>query len=910
MSSSHSEITNVPEKFERARQLQSQGDTSGAIAEYRSILEIDSENLAALHQLAQLSEGQGDFAAAVEHYQKSVEIDSEPPFWIYRHLGFALSQQERLEEAVEAYQKAIELNPKEAKTYSLLGQVRGKQGNFSGAIDSYQKAIELSNELPIWVYLNLGEALSQEKRFEEAIVAYEKASELEPENVGIRRLLDEATTQHELSRKTDNVSEHFDLARELQSAGQLEEALGEYQKVLEGDRNYLAALHQVAQIYESQGKWEEAIERYQKAIDLDANPPFWVYRHLGFALSQQERLDKAIEAYQRAIELNPEDGATQSLLKYVCKKKEELNGRSDTNPELQKLQAELPSIHEKLLEELRQSIDDEVERLNIEAEETDLPAEITYDDPVMDTVSKEFDREFYLSTYPDVREAGVDPVYHYCQTWSAEARNPTSWFNTQYYLEAHPDILEINVNPFWHYLVAGRAEGRCPQRPGGYRRDIIDTLVPPSEKTKSYSYPDTVFHISLSHLLAVLDKASENAKGFVIALSHDCYIKGVGGTQIFISDEQKKFNDRQYSYLHISPVMAKLTLAEDDLDFCLVQIIVNGAYVGVTNYHDLVETLFKITPNLPVERLLIVHCVLGHQVTGIIQLKKALDATNSYFWLHDYSSVCVGFNLLRNDIFYCGAPSYDSLACRVCIYGQERKSHLDKIHHLFTEIGFHVLAPSAFTLDLWQNSTSLPHLSAHVHEHCTLNMTAYKVVANSKVLRGTRDNPLRIAYVGYPVNHKGWSMFLNVLYQTRKLPYQFYHFASEGALQYVEGVENVAISVTPKSRSAMIEALSEKTIDIVLILSPWPETFSYAAHEAFASGASVIALRDSGNVAAAVKKKDCGIVVKDEEELIDYFRSNRVIKYARKRYAQGIEVGSLAHTGTTASFIFSNQEII
>ena len=92
-----------------------------------------------------------------------------------------------------------------------------------------------------------------------------------------------------------------------------------------------------------------------------------------------------------------------------------------------------------------------------------------------------------------------------------------------------------------------------------------------------------------------------------------------------------------------------------------------------------------------------------------------------------------------------------------------------------------------------------------------------------------------------------------------------------------------------------------------MILSPWPETFSYAAHEAFASGASVMTLCDSGNVAAAVRKRDCGIVVKDEEELIDYFQRDRVIKYARKRYAQGIKVGSLAHTGTTASFIFSNS---
>ncbi|RMG14532.1 MAG: tetratricopeptide repeat protein, partial [Cyanobacteria bacterium J055] len=145
MSSSQSEISNFSEKFDRARQLQDRGDLSGAIAEYRSILDVDSENLAALHQLAQLSEARGDFEAAIGHYRKAIELDSEPPFWVYRHFGFALSQQEQLAEAVAAYQKAIAANPEDVSTYGLLGQVQGRKGDIEGAISCYQKQIELSS---------------------------------------------------------------------------------------------------------------------------------------------------------------------------------------------------------------------------------------------------------------------------------------------------------------------------------------------------------------------------------------------------------------------------------------------------------------------------------------------------------------------------------------------------------------------------------------------------------------------------------------------------------------------------------------------------------------------------------------------------------------------------------------------
>jgi len=43
---------------------------------------------------------------------------------------------------------------------------------------------------------------------------------------------------------------------------------------------------------------------------------------------------------------------------------------------------------------------------------------------------------------------------------------------------------------------------------------------------------------------------------------------------------------------------------------------------------------------------------------------------------------------------------------------------------------------------------------------------------------------------------------------------------------------------------AQFEALAAREIDLVLVLSPWPETFSFVAHEAFAAGADVVTARD------------------------------------------------------------------
>ncbi|GEM_PF-450456 len=71
-----------------------------------------------------------------------------------------------------------------------------------------------------------------------------------------------------------------------------------------------------------------------------------------------------------------------------------------------------------------------------------------------------FDASYYLSENPDVAEAGLDPVDHYCQRGWAEGRNPSTLFSSQFYLEDNADVAASGVNPFWHYLVTGRDEGR------------------------------------------------------------------------------------------------------------------------------------------------------------------------------------------------------------------------------------------------------------------------------------------------------------------------------------------------------------------------------------------------------------------------------------------------------------------
>lgn len=65
-----------------------------------------------------------------------------------------------------------------------------------------------------------------------------------------------------------------------------------------------------------------------------------------------------------------------------------------------------------------------------------------------------FDEAYYLSTYPDVREAGVDPLRHFLQHGTREFRNPSPSFVTAKYLLDHPEALFARVNPLVHYIAS------------------------------------------------------------------------------------------------------------------------------------------------------------------------------------------------------------------------------------------------------------------------------------------------------------------------------------------------------------------------------------------------------------------------------------------------------------------------
>jgi glycosyltransferase involved in cell wall biosynthesis len=76
-----------------------------------------------------------------------------------------------------------------------------------------------------------------------------------------------------------------------------------------------------------------------------------------------------------------------------------------------------------------------------------------------------FETAWYLATYPDVAANGINPLDHYLLFGAGEGRDPSSHFDTDWYLARNPDVRQSGINPLIHYLHNGSAEGR-PPHPG------------------------------------------------------------------------------------------------------------------------------------------------------------------------------------------------------------------------------------------------------------------------------------------------------------------------------------------------------------------------------------------------------------------------------------------------------------
>jgi tetratricopeptide (TPR) repeat protein len=311
---------------------------------------------------------------AIVNYRKGLATQPES-FWLNKNFAEALLEDERPKQAIEACGKALELDGENPEVYVILARAYFKLKNYQVALENYNRAIELNpeeakklekeitqcqelltanpqsvNQTPIEVkqekvpappvevreekievkpaiaevkvesggdfqiYENRGDACKKEGKLDESIANYLKAQELAPERPKIYVKLGNIFKQkQDINQAISNYKKAIDLNSKdpwiyenlgdiLKDQGNLEEAALNYNQALELEQEKPLLYCKIANIFKALGRLKQAVKNYQKAVELGLKDRF-IYESLADTLRDQGNLEEAIINYNLALEL-------------------------------------------------------------------------------------------------------------------------------------------------------------------------------------------------------------------------------------------------------------------------------------------------------------------------------------------------------------------------------------------------------------------------------------------------------------------------------------------------------------------------------------------------------------------------------------------------------------------------------
>ena len=228
-----------------------------------------------------------DYNGAIEALNKAIEIDPNyANAWAW--LGAVYNDFGNSEKAMAMNLKAIEINPKNAMAWNNIGVTYSNLGNLDKAIESYERACSLDKKL-YYPYSNLGRVYLDIGDFDKAIEYCNKAVEISPQRCYTWCAFGEV---------------YF-------LSGNFRKAEENYNKAIELEPNNPAVWQSFGTFYKSQGKDEKAAEYFNKSIELgkailQKSPEDTIEMlRLGLIYSELKDYDTAFEYCDKALEIYP-----------------------------------------------------------------------------------------------------------------------------------------------------------------------------------------------------------------------------------------------------------------------------------------------------------------------------------------------------------------------------------------------------------------------------------------------------------------------------------------------------------------------------------------------------------------------------------------------------------------------------
>lgn len=239
----------------------------------------------------------GNTAKALEAYEKAVKLDPQA-VQIYRDIAELRMRSGQPDQALSAALKVKDLAPNDPMSFIFLGNVYVAQGELSKASDAYAQALKV-DPTNLRALENLGNyyALTDPPK---ALTYYQKYLEISPRDADV----------------------NFQIAIVHHRQGRFAKALEYYKKSIEEEPTQIASHLAIADLYEQQKSTANAITTYRQAAEIQPESAL-IYSRLGALYYRDGKYDEAWKAFKTAEASAPNDSAVQFSMARVAEERKD-----------------------------------------------------------------------------------------------------------------------------------------------------------------------------------------------------------------------------------------------------------------------------------------------------------------------------------------------------------------------------------------------------------------------------------------------------------------------------------------------------------------------------------------------------------------------------------------------------------
>ena len=298
-------------------------DWNAAEDKLHALLRDDPANASLLFVLGTVLRDQERFDEALDAFTESAHLAPAFPE-THSQLSYLFYRVDDPGNALAEARTALSMDPANAEAYRYLGLALYAQGHYEAALNAYEKSLEREPENAD-VYFDIGITERDKGDLRQAAVAYRHALALRPDywqahsNLGVvlhdQGKLDESVAEYRaaIRLKPDEASIRNNLGNTLCDKEDFDGALAEFKELYRQQPDWEGGHNCLARVYMAKRNYPLAIRELRAAI---ATNPTGAAEHrvLGQALLLSGKDQEAVEVLRKAVELNPRSALAHHYL--------------------------------------------------------------------------------------------------------------------------------------------------------------------------------------------------------------------------------------------------------------------------------------------------------------------------------------------------------------------------------------------------------------------------------------------------------------------------------------------------------------------------------------------------------------------------------------------------------------------